>query len=174
MAVNINFLALGKKYENNKNLKFYASPELSFPVKDISSYDEALGRVTLRFMGLLGVDSPLPYYLSQQAELLQPLSHYLYGLFYQALNKKYNFTSYMNYFRDCKNYSRENVIKIFSEKFDKINFEVKEFVPQWIVLDKSSKILGEIVLGQRILISTVKVSIPRYEDRVVIGQWIMH
>ena len=172
--MSINFFVLGKLYENNKNLKFYASSELSFPVKDIASYDEETGRVELRFMGLRGVDSPLPYYLSSYAELLQPLSHYLYLLFYQALNKKYQFLSYMDYFQACKKYSRENVIKIFSEKFNKINYEVKEFFPQWIALDQNSQKLGEIVLGQRIVVSTVKVIIPRYEDHVVIGQWIMH
>jgi len=173
MAININFLILGKKYKSNNKIKFYASPELSFPINDISSYDEGTGRVALRFMGLLGVDSPLPYYVSQCTEVLQPLSHYLYGLFYQALEKKHQFSSYVDYFKDCKNHSRQNVSTLFYEKFKKINVEIKEFFPQWVTLDTHSKRLGELVLGQRILTSTVKVNVPRYEDRVVIGQWIM-
>ncbi|MDX2164111.1 MAG: type VI secretion system baseplate subunit TssG [Gammaproteobacteria bacterium] len=173
MGININFLALAKNYENNKKIKFYASPELSFPVSDIASYDEVSGVVVLRFMGLLGVDSPLPYYLSKHTDLLQPLSHFLYTLFYQAINKPVQFSGYINYFKDCNSNSRENVLKLFCEKFSGIKVDIAEFVPQWIELNTNSKVLGEVVLGQRLLANTVKVIIPRYEDRVVIGQWIM-
>ncbi len=156
------------------NTQFRVSPKLSFPEYDILSYCEKTGVVELRFMGLLGVDSPLPYYLSAYADLLQPLSHYFYTLFFEASYKKYLFDAYINYFDECKKYSRQNVLKLLQQKLSPHSVEITEFIPAWVELDSHSKKLGEVVLGQRVLVSRLQVTIPRNADHVVIGQWIMH
>lgn len=173
MAVAINFLQWGDNYSHDPSFKCVTSPRLSFPENDIGSYSAETGEIELCFMGLTGVDSPLPFYVSQYRELLHPLNHYFYVLFYRVLKKKYEFAPYLDYFNACKKSSRQNVLKLFQDSFKSIAVEMFEYVPRWVTVDTPQAILGSMVLGQRVLVSTVRVNIPRCGDHVVIGQWTM-
>lgn len=169
---NTGFLALAELAEKNKKMRFVSSRCLSFPVSDVVQYSEDTDEVQLGFMGLTGVDSPLPYYL-QSHPLLKILEHKLYGLFYQAVKKSLNTSGYSDYIKSSFSESRENVYQELKEYFSDIKIEVREFVPRWITLTSTSNRIGEMILGERVLSSTFLIMIPRYEDHVVIGQWIM-
>lgn len=57
-------------YFNPQQLSLFAAPELSFPASDLRRIQiDTYGHVSLElnFMGLYGVDSPLPRYFSQEA-----------------------------------------------------------------------------------------------------------
>ncbi|HEV2614428.1 MAG TPA: type VI secretion system baseplate subunit TssG [Gammaproteobacteria bacterium] len=172
MGLNYSFYKLAELAENNKKIKFISSPKLSFPVSDVLSYSETTGEVELGFMGLTGVDSALPYYL-QSSLLLNKLEHKLYGLFYQAIKKSQTSSSYDTYINLTFGESRENLYKDLKKYFGDIAVTVKEFIPRWIILDSRSDKLGEMILGERVLVSSFVIMMPTREDHVVVGQWIM-
>lgn len=83
-------------------IKFSANNQVTFPGADIQAMqilDKGQVKLSLNFMGLYGVDSPLPHYLNQMAvrhsEPAQRLRAWLdtvhqtvYGLFYQAWKQR--------------------------------------------------------------------------------------
>jgi type VI secretion system protein ImpH len=96
----------GKKNPlDSGEIRLVPDSSLAFPASDIKQIKETQGifELTLTFMGLVGVSSPLPLYfseyLAQHEENSQPLidfltifNHRCYSLFYRAW-KKYRFLS---------------------------------------------------------------------------------
>ncbi len=93
------FVELLRQLENNGELaqwKLLPDPKLSFPAADIRQAHDFVLR--LAFMGLYGVDSPLPHYFLHEAvrqedsalclqAFLDIFNHRLYTLFYLAWKK---------------------------------------------------------------------------------------
>lgn len=229
MGVNYNFIKLAEGTENNKNIKLVPTKNYAFPVSDVVNFDPSLGEAELSFMGLTGVDSPLPHDFNQNPYLnniINSINHKLYILYYRAVKKPFCHSqnpdfNYINSiinasFRD----SRENLYKNLQHYLgENIRFTVTEFVLSWISSHKNQALigknnLGEVVLGERILSQINKIMIKigpvlfsqavayridsglkeiiadsiglsqknilkfeivtSCEDRVVIGQWILH
>ena len=188
--------------------KYLASESLAFPASDMSS------DMKLNFMGLVGVDSPLPHGVIKPSELLKNINNKLYGLFYKSIQRNKYIKNYFNYIQASFNTSRENLIKNLKAYLGDIHMSIDEFKPVWIKADYKNSHLGEMVLGDSILDKSSQIIItlgpmlleqslyyrkdklleqlinqnipghikfklkfiinPRCEDRVVIGQWIMH
>jgi len=190
-------------------IKYIASESLLFPASDTSS------DMKLNFMGLVGVDSPLPQGVIQSSGLLKLINNQFYILFYRAVIQNNNIKNYFGYLKSSFGISRENLTKNLKLYLgDIINIKIHEFAPVWIKADYRNIRLGEMVLGSKYLDRTSKIIIelgpmdfeqsqyyrkdklleklihenisshvnyklkfiiiPRREDHVVIGQWIMH
>lgn len=223
MGINHNFFKLGQCWEENKKMTFSSVQSLGFPSHDVLDYDESSSDVKLGFVGLTGVDSPLPYYLiSQNLNLLNNINHKLYVFFYLAIKKSRNNDFYDEIIKSSFRPSRENLIKQLKSTLGEIDLAIQEFIPVWMRSEhKQNQLgeiaLGEIVLGEKVLSTTSQIIVelgpvsfeqaqyyrnhqtsqrlqdtirqsteshitfklkciihPRCEDRVVIGQWIMH
>jgi type VI secretion system protein ImpH len=92
-----------------KHLRYIATPDVTFPGADIKHARQKNGCVTLaaNFMGLYGVDSPLPHYLTTLSNANnvsgERIRHYfdvihqqIYPLFYQAWKKYHIFVQLNN------------------------------------------------------------------------------
>ncbi|TCS41299.1 type VI secretion system baseplate subunit TssG [Reinekea marinisedimentorum] len=99
-------LPKGRASEFNARVKIRPDTSLAFPASDIRSVAAISGQrfeVVCRFLGLYGVDSPLPQYFlddvtaedaagKQLQTFLDIFNHRLYGLLHQAWKKQSPFT----------------------------------------------------------------------------------
>jgi predicted component of type VI protein secretion system len=159
MGINYNFLKLGELWEENKKIKFMPGNNLGFPVGDALSFDENTSEVKLGFMGLMGVDSPLPHYFIKKPELLNMdllkiINHKIYVLYYLSIKKSRGWAmpnpdeAWPHPYAAI---SRENLYKNLKLYLGNVSVTVHEFNPKWIELENGNACLGERVLGEKIL-----------------------
>ncbi len=160
----------------NAVIRLQANSAAAFPVTDVAAAkycEQRNGRVVtiaLNFMGLYGVDSPLPSYFTvlahQDNEAGQCLRDFLdifhqglYFLFYKVW-RRYCPTAYSlnNSARTIlAEYQPNNMAQLHQhllENFPALSFQVTGFIPKWQTLDTSTSLastshLGEMLLGQR-------------------------
>ncbi len=104
-------------------VKYIPSEKLSFPVCDIEKTEN--NKIILNFMGLTGVDSPLPYYI-KFSPLLEKINHKLYQLFFEAIHKINQAEKYAGYIKNSFGESRLNFEKELKNKFKGVKIIVNE------------------------------------------------
>jgi type VI secretion system protein ImpH len=91
----IQLMRLLDSWKELNNFQLMPHSGLGFPAADVQNFDSLQKRITFNFMGLCGVDAPLPLYMLLEAsrltesanvlrDFLNIFDHRLYQLFYQA------------------------------------------------------------------------------------------
>jgi type VI secretion system protein ImpH len=161
-----------------KNIKLVPSPKLGFPAVEIQHISDNPTQLEINWMGLYGVDSPLPHYILYKASknddegktlraFLDIFNDRLYQLYYSAL-KKYQpainssaYHKYLSAVSESRIKSRVGLKALLKEYFRDLHVEVKSFIPTWRNIEiKEKYILGEnILLGNKLLDLSSKIKI---------------
>ena len=148
--------------------------KLSFPLADIDEIDHDKKEITLNFMGLCGVDSPLPECFIWQAlhsqawrEFLTVFNSRLYYLFFRVIQKGFDYKNNFNSISFLENkvpscYNLKKSLKSFyAKKYKKNNIiiNISDHAINWVYVNNKENRLNNMVLGKAALDLSSKIQI---------------
>lgn len=155
------------------NIQLNPSASLAFPARDIVSCIKDIKTkstltIELSFMGLCGVDTPLPHYFLQWFKkdsngevfksFLNIFNQRIYQLCYQLWKNKHSAAIRNQDYYNSKLFNNgSNFILFFKKMLPNMDISVKQFVPNWILLatkawlGTSLYVGNNVVLGESVL-----------------------